>query len=103
MDEVQYAPGLFRHLKVAVDTRPASNGQILLTGSQKFTLMKSVSESLAGRADIVELDALSLAGIRAALPHTQREAAIAGGAFRELPANPTVAQAHIQNREPATS
>jgi uncharacterized protein len=43
IDEVQYAPGLFRHPKVAVDA---------LTGSQKFTLMKNVSESLAGRADI---------------------------------------------------
>ena len=40
IDEVQYAPGLFRHLKVAVDASRASNGQFLLTGSQKFTLMK---------------------------------------------------------------
>ena len=61
VDEVQYAPGLFRHLKVAVDASRARNGQFLLTGSQKFTLMKSVSESLAGRADIVELETLSLA------------------------------------------
>ena len=37
IDEVQYAPGLFRHLKVAVDAlRP-----ILPTGSQKFTPMKN--------------------------------------------------------------
>jgi predicted AAA+ superfamily ATPase len=40
-----------------------ANGQFLLTGSQKFTLMKNVSESLAGRADIVELETLSLAEI----------------------------------------
>src|SRR5436853_6761181 len=58
VDEVQYAPGLFRHLKVAVDTRRASNGQFLLTGSQKFTLMNSVSESLAGRADIIAIETL---------------------------------------------
>src|SRR5215471_11173706 len=51
IDEVQYAPGLFRHLKAAVDARRTSHGQFLLTGSQKFTLMRSVSESLAGRAD----------------------------------------------------
>src|ERR1700694_5268056 len=68
IDEVQYAPGLFRYLKVAVDARRNRNGQFLLTGSQKFTLMKSVSESLAGRADIAELETLSLAEIRAALP-----------------------------------
>jgi predicted AAA+ superfamily ATPase len=68
IDEVQYAPGLFRYLKVAVDASRDRNGQFLLTGSQKFTLMKSVSESLAGRADIAELETLSLAEIRAALP-----------------------------------
>ena len=32
--------------------------------------MKNVSESLAGRADIVELETLSLAEIRSALPQT---------------------------------
>src|SRR5437588_13019914 len=44
IDEVQYAPGLFRYLKVAVDAIRNRHGQFLLTGSQKFTLMKSVSE-----------------------------------------------------------
>src|SRR5438105_12236095 len=48
IDEVQYAPALFRHLKVAVDGNRDRKGQFLLTGSQKFTLMKGVSESLAG-------------------------------------------------------
>jgi predicted AAA+ superfamily ATPase len=70
IDEVQYAPGIFRHLKVAVDAHRTRNGQFLLTGSQKFTLMKNVSESLAGRADIVELETLSFAEIRDALPNT---------------------------------
>ena len=87
IDEVHYAPGLFRHLKVAVDASRARNGQFLLTGSQKFTLMKNVSESLAGRADIVELETLSLAEIRAALPQTGLEAAIVRGGFPELYAN----------------
>lgn len=87
IDEVHYAPGLFRHLKVAVDASRARNGQFLLTGSQKFTLMKNVSESLAGRADIVELETLCLAEIRAALPQTGLEAAIVRGGFPELYAN----------------
>ena len=68
-------PGLFRHLKVAVDAHRTRNGQFLLTGSQKFTLMKNVSESLAGRADIVELETLSFAEIQAALPQTGVETA----------------------------
>ena len=35
IDEVQYAPGLFRYLKVAIDAGRRRNGQFLLTGSQK--------------------------------------------------------------------
>ena len=90
IDEVQYAPGLFRHLKVEVDAHRTRNGQFLLTGSQKFTLMKNVSESLAGRADIVELETLSFSEIRAALPETGIEAAIVRGGFPELYANPDI-------------
>ncbi len=90
IDEVQYAPGLFRHLKVSVDAQRARNGQFLLTGSQKFTLMKNVSESLAGRADIVELETLSWAEIRAGVPKTTLETAIVRGGFPELYANPDI-------------
>jgi predicted AAA+ superfamily ATPase len=71
IDEVQYAPAIFRHLKVVVDAARTRNGQFLITGSQKFTLMKSVSESLAGRADIAELETLSFAELRAALPNSR--------------------------------
>ena len=102
VDEVQYAPGLFRHLKVAVDANRARNGQFLLTGSQKFTLMKSVSESLAGRADIVELETLSLAEIKAALPQTVLEAAIVRGGFPELNANPDIDHVAFYNSYLAT-
>jgi predicted AAA+ superfamily ATPase len=90
IDEVQYAPGLFRHLKAEVDAKRSCNGQFLLTGSQKFALMKNVSESLAGRADIVELETLSFAEIRAALPQTGVETAIVRGGFPELYANPDI-------------
>ncbi|MGA2251476.1 ATP-binding protein [Terracidiphilus sp.] len=90
IDEVQYAPGLFRHLKAEVDAHRARNGQFLLTGSQKFTLMKNVSESMAGRADIVELETLSFSEIRAALPGVGVESAIARGGFPELYANPDI-------------
>ena len=59
VDEVQYAPGLFRHLKVAIDADRHRAGQFVLTGSQKFTLMRSVGDSLAGRCAVFELEALS--------------------------------------------
>jgi predicted AAA+ superfamily ATPase len=87
IDEVQYAPRLFRHLKAEIDAHRDRNGQFLLTGSQKFPLMKNVSESLAGRADIVELETLSLAEIREALPETAIETAIVRGGFPELYTN----------------
>ena len=102
IDEVQYAPGLFRHLKSAVDASRDRNGQFLLTGSQKFTLMKSVSESLAGRADIVELETLSLSEIRAALPQTALEATIVRGGFPELQANRDIDHVAFYNSYLAT-
>ena len=102
IDEVQYAPGLFRYLKGAVDSSRARNGQFLLTGSQKFTLMKSVSESLAGRADIAELETLSFKEILAALPRTVLETAIVRGGFPELHANPDIDETAFYNSYLAT-
>ena len=60
VDEVQYAPGLFRYLKVEIDGNREANGQFILTGSQKFGLMKEVSDSLAGRCGVLELEGLSI-------------------------------------------
>jgi predicted AAA+ superfamily ATPase len=90
LDEVQYAPSLFRHLKVAVDLERERPGQFLLTGSPKFTLMRGVSESLAGRAEIVELETLSLKELRGGRPETGLQTAIVRGGFPELYANPEI-------------
>jgi len=60
VDEVQYAPRLFRYLKASIDARQGQNGLYLLTGSQKFSLMQGVTESLAGRATILDIYPLSL-------------------------------------------
>ena len=59
LDEVHYAPAVFRHLKSVVDARRSENGLFVLTGSQLFPLMCAVSESLAGRAEILHLDSNS--------------------------------------------
>ena len=83
IDEIQYAPGLFRHLKSVVDANRDRAGQFLLTGSQKFTLMREVSESLAGRADIIELETLSLAEIRSVRPGMALTETILRGGFPE--------------------
>ncbi len=68
VDEVQYAPRLLRHLKQVVDAHRATPGQFLLTGSQPFEVMAGVTESLAGRAEVLQLSVLSYAEILQSLP-----------------------------------
>ncbi len=60
IDEVQYVPDLFRYVKVACDEDRRAKGRFLLTGSQRFQMMRGVDESMAGRAAILELLGLSL-------------------------------------------
>jgi hypothetical protein len=59
LDEVQYASELFPYLKMISD-KERKNGRFFLTGSQQFQLMKHITESLAGRLAILELQGLSL-------------------------------------------
>lgn len=54
LDEIQRAPDLLSYLQVEVDARP-DPGRFLLTGSQNFLLLESVSQSLAGRAHLLRL------------------------------------------------
>ncbi|MDR2547498.1 MAG: ATP-binding protein [Lachnospiraceae bacterium] len=58
IDEVQYAPELFPHIKIEIDNG-ASPGSYLMTGSQMYKLMKLAGESLAGRAAILRMSGLS--------------------------------------------
>ena len=101
-DEVQYAPALLRHLKIAVDRDRQRYGLYLLTGSQKFSLMQGISESLAGRADIVELETLSFTEIRAARPGARIPDTLVRGGFPELHANPEIDTAAFYNSYVAT-
>ncbi|WP_245619862.1 ATP-binding protein [Desulfobacter vibrioformis] len=63
LDEIQRVPDLLSYLQVLVDEagRP---GQFILTGSQNFELLDSVSQSLAGRTALVKLLPFSLEEIR---------------------------------------
>ena len=59
IDEIQHAPQLLPYIKMEVDNME-TRGNYWLTGSQKFHLMKNVTESLAGRVAIINLEGLSL-------------------------------------------
>lgn len=60
LDEIQLAPGLFRAIKAEVDAdrRP---GRFLLSGSANVLTLPKLSESLAGRMELVTLEGLSQA------------------------------------------
>ena len=57
IDEVQKVPMLFEYIQGIVDNHPER--KFFLSGSSNFELMKSLSESLAGRAGIYELMPMS--------------------------------------------
>lgn len=58
LDEIQRAPELFRAIKASVD-RDRTAGRFLLTGSANVLLLPRLSESLAGRIEILTLWPLS--------------------------------------------
>ncbi len=61
LDEIQYAPELLGPIKRRIDLR-RENSQYILSASQNLSLLRNISESLAGRVAVVNL-----------LPMTRRE------------------------------
>ena len=59
LDEIQIMPELFQVLRVLVD-RPENQAKYLILGSASPTLIKSASESLAGRVEFIELSGFDL-------------------------------------------
>ncbi len=60
-DEIQNVPELLPFIRTRIDQKPREMGRWLFTGSQEAPLMQGVSESLAGRAAILQLLPFSLA------------------------------------------
>ncbi len=54
-DEIQNTPQLLDYVRTLVDARPRKMGQWLFTGSQEAPLMQGITESMAGRAAILQL------------------------------------------------
>jgi uncharacterized protein len=67
IDEVQRAPELLRAIKLSVDSDRRA-GRFLLTGSANILTLPQVSESLAGRMEIVNLMPISRAEITGRKP-----------------------------------
>lgn len=58
LDEVQYAPELFSQIKIMCD-ETKETGRFWLTGSQQYSTIKNVRETMAGRLGILEVYSLS--------------------------------------------
>ena len=54
-DEIQNAPELLSFVRSLIDAAPPRMGQWLFTGSQEAPLMQDITESMAGRAAILQL------------------------------------------------
>jgi len=63
LDEVQRVPALLSYIQSIVDER-GQNGLFVLTGSSQFELMRSISQSLAGRTALLKLLPFSLSELR---------------------------------------
>lgn len=79
-DEIQNVPELFSYVRTRIDEHPRAMGQWLFTGSQEAPLMEGVSESMAGRAAVLQLLPFSIA-------ETDRVSLLYGG-YPEVLARP---------------
>lgn len=65
LDEVQRCPDLFSYLQTRVDA-DRRTGLFVLTGSQQFGLLSNITQTLSGRAALVQLLTFTLAELNAA-------------------------------------
>ena len=64
LDEAQSVPDVFASLRGLIDKHRSRKGRFLLLGSAQPMLVRQVSETLAGRVGILELDPLTAAEVR---------------------------------------
>ena len=79
LDEVQRVPPIFDYLKAEIDRR-RDPGQFLLSGSARFSMVKGIAESLAGRCGFLTL----LPFQRSEHPATGWKAMELGGGYPEV-------------------
>lgn len=55
LDEAQILPEIFPALRVAIDAKRNESGRFIITGSSSPELLRSISESLAGRVVLLDI------------------------------------------------
>jgi len=83
LDEIQNVPEVFNFVRSRIDRAPRRSGRWFLTGSQEAGLMRNVTESMAGRAAVLQL-----------LPFSGRESlkvSLLRGGYPEVLARPRAA------------
>lgn len=83
LDEIQKMPELFQALRVLVD-RPENQARFLILGSASPEIIKSASETLAGRLELIELQGFDLSETG---PDTWESLWVRGGFPRSFLAN----------------
>jgi predicted AAA+ superfamily ATPase len=83
LDEIQNVPEVFNFVRSRIDRAPRRMGQWFLTGSQESGLMRRVTESMAGRAAVLQLWPMSVR-------ETAKVSLLRGG-FPEVLARPPAA------------
>lgn len=78
IDEIQRAPEILSSVQVRID-KFKKKGQYLITGSQQISLKNSVSQSLAGRIAIIQMQALSLSELKQSGIILDRDAQLISG------------------------
>ena len=83
-DEIQNVPEVFNYVRARIDRAPRQVGRWFLTGSQESGLMRNVTESMAGRAAILQLLPMSFL--------ESPKVSILRGGYPEVLARPRAAQ-----------
>ena len=84
IDEIQYAPGLTSYIKIRIDADRKAKGRFILTGSQQFTLIRDLADSLAGRIALLELLPFSISEAGKVVDLGSTEKAFVHAALRGL-------------------
>lgn len=79
-DEVQRVPQLFNYIKLMIDEDRQNYGKFILTGSSQFSMVRGITETLAGRVGNISLLPFQYLEI----PDEQKEEQILFGSYPEI-------------------